>query len=131
MCKKEVLLLTYINTFYHHLITEFRGEEFNTVGSTAQKLNKKILKHYGDEISIISGSTFTKNNIVLSASLSNDEAVKKQDIKGNGIKAKIRDVALILLEEINKEEKGQLPNNLKIQKSEVEKNRADGSRGKF
>ena len=89
------------------------------------------MKHYGDEICIISGSTFTKNNIVLSASLSNDEAVKKQDIKGNGIKAKICDVALILLEEINKAEKGQLPNNLKIQKSEVEKNGADGSRGKF
>lgn len=92
------------------------------------------MKHYGDEISIISGSTFTKNNIVLSASLSNDEAVKKLDIKDNDIKAKIRDVALSLLEEINKEEKGQLPNNLKIQyiqKSEVEKIRADGSRGKF
>ena len=36
--KKEVLLLTDINTFYHHLLTEFRGEEFDRVGSTAQKL---------------------------------------------------------------------------------------------
>ena len=92
------------------------------------------MKHYGDEIYIISGSTFTKNNIVLSASLLNDEAVKKLDIKGNDIKAKIRDVALILLEEINKAEKRQLPDNLKIehiQKSEVEKNEGDQNRGKF
>ena len=60
--------------------------------------------------------------------------MKKLDIKGNDIKAKIRDVALILLEEINKAEKRQLPDNLKIehiQKSEVKKNGGDRNRGKF
>ena len=59
--KKEVLLLTDINTFYHHLLTELR--------LTTQKLEEKLLKHYGDKICIISGSTFTKGNIVFSASL--------------------------------------------------------------
>ena len=100
--KKEVLLLTGINAFYHHLLTEFRGEESDTVGSTAQKLEEKLLKHYGDKICTISGSTFMKGNIVLSASLSVDEAVKKLEVKGNDLKAKIRDVALILREDINK-----------------------------
>ena len=60
--------------------------------------------------------------------------MKKLDIKGNDIMAKIRDVALILLEEINKAEKRQLPDNLKIehiQKSEVKKNGGDRNRGKF
>ena len=70
------------------------------------------MKHYGNEICIISGSTFTKGNIVFSASLSVDEAVKKLDIKGNDIKAKIGDVALILRERVNKTEKRQLPHNL-------------------
>ena len=121
--KKEVLLLTDINIFNHHLLTEFRGEEFDTVGSTAQKLEEKLLKHYGDKICIISGNTFTKDNMVFTASLSVNEAVKKLDVKGNDLKVKIRDVALILLEEINKSEKKQLPENLKIediQKSEVD-----------
>ena len=68
--KKEVLVLTDINTFYHHLLTKFRGEEFDTVGSTAQKLEEKLLKHYGDKICIISDSTFTKSNMVFSTSLS-------------------------------------------------------------
>ena len=67
--KKEVLLLTDINTFYHHLLTEFRGEEFDTIRLTTQKLEEKLLKHYGDKICIISGSTFTKGNILFSASL--------------------------------------------------------------
>ena len=61
--------------------------------------------------------------MVFTASLSVNEAVKKLDVKGNDLKVKIRDVALILLEEINKSEKKQLPENLKIediQKSEVD-----------
>ena len=81
------------------------------------------MKHYGDKICIIRCSTFTKGNIVFSASLSVDEAMKKLDIKGSDLKAKIRDAALFLREEIKKEEKRQLPENLKIediQKGEVD-----------
>lgn len=70
------------------------------------------MKYYGNEICIISGSTFIKGNIVFSASLSVDEAVKKLDIKGNDIKAKIGDVALILRGRVNKTKKRQLPHNL-------------------
>ena len=77
------------------------------------------MKHYGNEICIISGSTFTKGNIVFSASLSVDEAVKKLDIKGNDIKAKISDVALILRERVNKTEKRQLPHNLKSRYTKI------------
>ena len=82
------------------------------------------MKYYGDKICIISGSIFTKGNIFLSASLPVDEAVKKLDIKGNDIKAKIRDVALILRDEINNAEKRQLPDHLKIediQKGDIDK----------
>ena len=53
--------------------------------------------------------------MVFSACLPVDVAVKKLDIQGNDLKAKIRDVALILREEINKAEKRQLPENLKIE----------------
>ena len=76
--KKEVLLLTDINTFYHYLVTEFRREEFDTVGSTTQKLEEKLWEeNYGDKICIISGSNFTTGNMIFGASLSVDEAVKK------------------------------------------------------
>ena len=48
--------------------------------------------------------------------------MNKLNVKGNDLKAKIRDVALILREELKKSEKRQLPDNLKIdhiQKGEV------------
>lgn len=52
--KKQVLLLTDINAFYLDLLTEFRVEDFDTVGLTAQKLEEILLKIYGDTIWTIS-----------------------------------------------------------------------------
>lgn len=48
--KKQVLLLTDINAFYLDLLTEFRVEDLDTVGLTAQKLEEILLKIYGDKI---------------------------------------------------------------------------------
>ena len=52
--KKQVLLLTDINAFYLDLLKEFRVEDFDTVGLTAQKLEEILLKIYGDTIWTIS-----------------------------------------------------------------------------
>ena len=38
-------MLKDINTFYHHLLTEFRGEKFDTVVSTAHQLKQKLLMY--------------------------------------------------------------------------------------
>ena len=47
--------------------------------------------------------------------MSLDEAVQKLDIKGDDMKTKVRDIALLLREEINRAERFPLPNNLKIE----------------
>ena len=47
--------------------------------------------------------------------MSLDEAVQKLHIKGDDMKTKVRDIALLLREEINRAERFPLPNNLKIE----------------
>ena len=56
-----------------------------------------------------------KGNILYGSSLSLDEAVQKLDIKGDDMKTKVRDIALLLREEINWAERFPLPNNLKTE----------------
>ena len=43
------------------------------------------------------------------------EAVQKLDIKGDDMKTKVRDIALLLRDEINRAERFPLPNNLIIE----------------
>ena len=64
------------------------------------------------KICIVSGNK-RKGNILYGSSL--DEAVQKLDIKGDDMKTKVRDIALLLREEINRVERFLLPNNLKIE----------------
>ena len=104
---------TDVNNYYCHLLLEFQGNTLE-VPSTVQKLEEKLKKYYGEKICIVSGNK-RKDNILYGSSLSLDEAVQKLDIKGNDMKTKVRDIALLLREEINWMERFPLPNNLKIE----------------
>ena len=118
---KEVLLLTEVNNYYQHLLHEFQGNDIE-VTSSAQKLEEKIKKHYEEKISIVNGKK-KRGNIIFGCSLSLEEAVQKLNVKGDDVKAKVRDIALLLREEINKAERCALPNDMKLDdilKGEVE-----------
>ena len=67
--------------------------------STEQKLERKLRKCYGEKICIVSGNK-RKGNISYGSSLSLGEDVQKRDIKVDGMKIKVRDVALLLRKEI-------------------------------
>ena len=95
------------------MLHEFQGNTLE-VTSTVQKLEEKLKKYYGEKICIVSGNK-RKGNILYGSSLSLDEAVQKLDIKGDDMKTKVRDIALLLREEINRAERFPLPNNLKIE----------------
>ena len=73
-------------------------------------------KCYGEKICIGSGNN-RKNNTLYDRSLSLDEAVQKRDIKGDAMKMKVRDIALLLREEIigRRDSPQPLPINLKIE----------------
>ena len=116
----EVLLLTDINNHYQYLLKEFGGTEYEDSRSTAQKLEEKLRSHYGGKIGIVNGHT-RKGNIVFSATMSVEEALRRQDNRAADLKAKIRDTALALRAEINKARKTPLPNSLNL--SDLEKGR--------
>ena len=103
---KGVLMLTDVNNYYCNLLLEFQGNTLDMI-STVQKLEEKSKKYYG--------GNKRKGNILYDSSLSLDEAVQKLDIKGDDMKTKVRDIALLLREEINRAERFPLPNNLKIE----------------
>ena len=78
-------------------------------------------KYYSEKLCIVSGNK-RKANILYGSSLSLGEAVQKLDIKGDDMKTKVRDIALLLREEINRAERFPLSNNLKtkdIKRGEV------------
>ena len=93
------------------MLHEFQGNTLE-VTSTVQKLEEKLKKYYGEKICIVSGNKRKGN---YGSSLSLDEAVQKLDIKGVDMKTKVRNITLLLREEINRTEKFPLPNNLKIE----------------
>ena len=109
---KGVLMLIDVNNYYCHLLHEFQGNTLD-VTSTVQKL-EQLKKYYGEKICIVRGNK-RKGNILYVSSLSLDEAVQKLDIKGDDMETKVRDIALLLREEINRAERFPLPNNLKIE----------------
>ena len=113
-------MLTDVNNYYCHLLHEIQGNTLE-VTSTVQKLEEKLKKCYGEKICIVSGNK-RKGNILYGSSLSLEEAVQKLDIKGDDKKTKVRDIALLLREEINRAERFPLSNNLKtkdIKRGEV------------
>ena len=107
-------MLTDVNNYYSYLLHEIQGNTLE-VTSTVQKLEEKLKKRYGEKICIVSGNK-RKGNILYGSSLSLEEAVQKLDIKGDGdMKTKVKDIALLLREEINRAEIFPLPNNSKIE----------------
>ena len=66
-----------------------------------KKLEERIRKHNGDDI-LISSGTSRKGNVVYSASMSLEEAVRKVDFKCNDLKGKVREMALMLHQVIKK-----------------------------
>ena len=117
---KRVLMMPDVSNYYCHLLHEFQGNTLE-VTLTVQKLKEKLRKCYGEKTCIVSGNK-RKGNILYGTSLSLEEAVQKRDIKGDDMKTKVRDIALLLREEINRAERFPLSNNLKtkdIKRGEV------------
>lgn len=90
----------------------------NTLKATSSELEleEKLKKCSGEKICTDSGNN-RKNNTLYDSSLSLDEAVQKRDIKGDAMKMKVRDIALLLREEIigRRDSPQPLPINLKIE----------------
>ena len=106
-------MLTDVNNYYCHLLHKFQGNTLE-VTSTVQKLEEKLKKYYGEKICIVRGDK-RKDNILYGSSLSLEEVVQRVDTKDDDMKTKVRDIALILIEEISRAERFSLPNNLKIE----------------
>ena len=106
-------MLTDVNNYYCHLLHKFQGNTLE-VTSTVQKLEEKLKKYYSEKICIARGDK-RKGNILYRSSLSLEEVVQKVDTKSDDMKTKVRDIALILREEISRAERFSLPNNLKIE----------------
>ena len=77
-------------------------------------MEDKLKKHYGDEICIIYGQS-KKGKIIYSSATTMEEAVSRQSSISHDNKTKIRDVALLLREEIKQSEHQPLPSNIKIE----------------
>ena len=119
--KKEVLLLIDLNRHYQHLATGFGGDEFIDVTSNLKKIEEKIRKHNGDDTLISSGKS-RKGNIVYSASMSLEEAVRKTDVTDNDFK-EVPEMALMFRKEIFNAKLTLLPKDVKfldIEKGDVE-----------
>ena len=95
------------------MLTEFGGDELIDVTSSSQKLSETIRKHNGDDISISSGRS-RKGNVVYSATMSLEEAIRKVDVKDNDFKGKVREMAVILRKEIFKAKRPLLLKDLKL-----------------
>ena len=89
-------MLTEVNNYYCHLLQKFQGNTLQ-VTSTVQNREKKLKKYYSEKLCIVSGNK-RKANILYGSSLSLGEAVQKLDIKGDDMKTKVRDIAILLSE---------------------------------
>ena len=109
--KKEVHLLSDINKYYESILREIGREEFKDVNSSAQKLEQKLLKQYGNNLKIDKGKTKWGNGIS-SSILKAEETLRGHHSNITKDNVQICDVALILREAIA--ETKTLPDNLKL-----------------
>ena len=112
--KREVHLLTDLNTYYTATVHEIGGEDFQHATPTAQKLDEKLTKHFGERIVVQKGKT-KRGNIVHSSEMSKEEALAFKFDKLMDIKMKIRDAALVLREAIMKAPQKQIPSSPTMQ----------------
>ena len=87
-------MLADVNNYYCHLLHEFQGN-FNCT-----EIRRKVEKCCDEKICIVNGNK-RKGNILCGSSLSLEGAVQKLHIKGDDMKIRVRDIVLLLREEIN------------------------------
>lgn len=112
--KREVHLLTDLNTYYTDSVHEIGGEDFQHATPTAQKLDEKLTKHFGERIVVQKGKT-KLGSIVHSSEMSKEEALAFKFDKLMDINLKIRDAALVLREAIMKAPQKQIPSSPTMQ----------------
>ena len=81
------------------LLTEIGGEEFIEWNFTTQKLEIKLLKHFGDKIVIHKGKT-RRGNIIFSSSITVEDAFRREANMKRNIDTKAREVVFALRSEI-------------------------------
>ena len=104
---KDVHLTNSINFQCKMLLIEIGGEEFIESNFTTQKLEIKLLKHFGDKI-------LRRGNIIFSSSITVEDAFRRETNMKWNINIKAREVAYALRSEILKAQKTTSPENLTI-----------------
>ena len=107
---QEVHLTSSINFQYKMLLI---GEKFIESNFTTQKLEIKLLKHFGDKIVIHKGKT-RRSNFIFSSCITVEDAFRREGSMKCNIDIKAREVAYALRSEILKARKTPLPENLTI-----------------
>ena len=107
-------LLTDINDHYQALVHDIGGEYFRDATPSAQKLELKIVKHFGNRIKIEKGKT-KRGNVIYSTVLTTEEALREQHDQISDINIQIKKVAFALRESRSKAEHRTLPENLTLE----------------
>ena len=95
------------------LLIEIGGEEFIKSNLTTQKLEIKLLKHFGDRIVKYNGKTRIGNIICSSSMIEEDACAREANMKSN-VDIRARGVAFALRSVIFKAQKTSLSNNLTV-----------------
>ena len=109
----EVYFVKDINSYYQALLHEIGKERAQDLESTTQKLEEKLLKHFGDKIKISKGIK-GRGNIAFSSSIDVEDVVRKQQSEKASVDTQLKTIAFMLREAIFDADKRQLPANLTI-----------------
>ena len=113
--KREVCLMSDVNNHYQVLLSEISGHfDVNLeIETTSQKLEGKLINHYGDKITVAKGKT-KRGSLVFSSSIALEEALRSEHNMEGKLERKVKEVAFALRAEIAKAETRKLPENLTI-----------------
>ena len=110
----EVHLLKDINSYYQALLHEIGKEKGYDLEPSTQKLEAKLVKHFGDQITITK-SIKGRGMIIYSSSIDVEEVVRKQQSEKTNANTQLKNIAFKLREAVFNAENRQLPANLTIQ----------------
>ena len=112
--KKQVHRMADINKQYKILLCEIGGHYYKSIEPTSQKLEEKLMKYFGDKLTI-SNSAGAKGNLLYSSELTVEEAINLENYERASNETKLRVVAFMLREAIFDQQKRKLPSSPTIE----------------
>ena len=109
----EIHLIADVNSYYKTILAEKFEQRSDEIFYTAQKLEEKLKKHFGERIKVIKGRT-KRGSLLFSSALTEEEALRKEHLMQTKLDTKIREVGYLLREEINSLPKKNLPSTFTI-----------------